>query len=166
MRHTFIKLCDCGNLCMQIGVVNSCYVVPREGGRDRLQQARASAEYHGRRVNSNLAMRSPEGEAWYAKAYLFFKATEKTTVWNQRTRRREASNKVHSLVFVRWFKVTGYTDAIQCEILERASKPQCPPGTPWVTVEDIGSLKSVEMIMPKHTFTRGKVQCYRNVWLR
>jgi hypothetical protein len=85
---------------MQIGVVNSCYVVHHEGGRHRLQQARASAEYHGRRVNNDLAMRSPEGEAWYAKAYLFFKATEKTTVWQQRTRRREASNKVHSLVLV------------------------------------------------------------------
>jgi hypothetical protein len=151
---------------MQIGVVNSCYVVPYEGGRDRLQQARACAAYHGKRVNIDLAMRSPEGEPWYAKGYLFFKATEKTTVWNHMTRRREASNKVHSLVFVRWFKVTGYTNPTQCEILEWASKPRSPPGTPWVTVEDIGSLKAVEMIMPKHTFTRGKVQCYRNVWLR
>jgi hypothetical protein len=33
---------------MQIGVVNSRYVVPHEpGGCDRLQQARASAENHG-----------------------------------------------------------------------------------------------------------------------
>jgi hypothetical protein len=110
-------------------------------------------------------MQLPEGEAWYAKAYMFFKATEKTTVWNQRTRRREASNKVHSLVF-RWFNVTGYTDATRCEILEWASTAQSPPGTPWVTLEDIGSLESVEMIMPKHTFTRGKLQSYRNVWLR
>jgi hypothetical protein len=101
-----------------LGVVNSCYVVPHEGGRDRLQQARASAEYHGRRVNNDLAMRSTEGEPWYAKAYLFFKATERTTVWNNKTRRREASNKVHSLVFVGWFKVTEYTNPTQCEILE------------------------------------------------
>jgi hypothetical protein len=151
---------------MQIEVVNFCYVVPHEGGRDRLQQARASAEYHGKRVNNDLAVRLPEGEPWYAKAYLFFKATERTTVWYHRSRRREASNKVYSLVFVRWFKVTGYTDHTQCEILEWASKPQSPLGTPWVTVEDIGSLKAVEMIMPKYTFTRGKVQCYRNVWLR
>jgi hypothetical protein len=152
---------------MQIGVVNSGYVVPHEGGRDRLQQARAStAEYHGRRVNSNLAMRLPEGKPWYAKAYLFFKATKRTTVWNHRIRRWEASNKVHSLVFVRWFKVTGYTDPTQYEILEWASKPQSPPRTPWVTVEDIGSLKAIEVIMPKQTFTRGKVQRYRNVWLR
>src|SRR3569833_873350 len=111
MRHTFIKSCDCGFLCLLFGVVFLCYVVAHEGGRSGLQQVIASAEYHGRRVNSDLAMQSPEGEAWYAKAYLFFMATEKTTVWNQRTRRREASNKVHSLVFVRWFKVTGYTDA-------------------------------------------------------
>jgi hypothetical protein len=166
MRHTFIKLYDSGNLCMQIGVVNSCYVVPHDGGRNRLQQARASAEYHGRRVSSNLAMRSPEGEPWYAKAYLFFKATERTTVWNHMTRRREASNNVHSLVFVRWFKVTGYTDPTHCKIFEWASKTQSPPGTPWVTVKDIGSLKAVGMIMPEHTFSRGKVQCYRNVWLR
>jgi hypothetical protein len=101
-------------------------------------------------------MRSPEGKPWYAKAYLFFKATERTTVWNRRIMRRKASNKVHSLVFVRWFKVTGYTDPTQCEILEWASKLQSPPGTPWVTVKDIRSLKAVEMIMPKHTFTRGK----------
>jgi hypothetical protein len=125
-----MKSCDCGNLCMQIGVVNSCYVVPHEGGRSGQQQARASAEYHGKRVNNDLAMQSPEGEAWYAKAYLFFKATEKATVWKQRTRRRKASNKVHSLVFVRWFKVTGYTNATQGEILEWASKSQSPPGTP------------------------------------
>jgi hypothetical protein len=85
---------------MQIGVVNSWYVVPHEGGRDRLQQTRASAEYYGRRVNSDLKMWSSEGEPWYAKAYLFFKATERTIVWNHRIRRREASNKVHSLVFV------------------------------------------------------------------
>jgi hypothetical protein len=79
---------------MQIGVVNSCYVVPHEGSCDRLQQARASAEYHGRRANSDLAMRSPEGEPWYAKAYLFFKATERTTVWNHRIRRREAARYI------------------------------------------------------------------------
>jgi hypothetical protein len=115
---------------MQIRVVNSCYVVPHEGDCDRLQQARASADYHGRRVNNDLAMRSPKGKPWYAKAYLFFKATERTTVWNHRIRRRETSNKVHSLVFVQWFKVTGYTDPAQCEILEWASKPQRPPGTP------------------------------------
>jgi hypothetical protein len=109
-----------------------------------LQQARASAEDHGRRVNSDLAMRLPEGESWYAKVYLVFKATERTTVWNHSTRRREASNKVHNSVFVQWFKVTRYTDPTQCEILEWASKPQSPPGTPWVTVEDVGGLKAVD----------------------
>jgi hypothetical protein len=71
---------------MQIGAVNSCYVVPHKGGRDRLQQARASAEYHGRRVNNDLAKPSSKGEPWYAKAYLFFKATERTNVWNHRIR--------------------------------------------------------------------------------
>jgi hypothetical protein len=40
------------------------------------------------------------------------------------------------------------SDPTQCEILEWASKPQSPPRTPWVTVEDIWSLKAVEMIMP------------------
>jgi len=157
---------DCGNWCMQIEVVNSCYVVPHVGGRERLQQARASAEYHGHMVCSDLQLQSPEDDPWYGKAYLFFKATERTTKWNDRTRRREACNKVHSLAFIRWYKVTGYTDATQCEILEWDNKPRSPPGTPWVTVEDIESVISVEMCIPKHTFTRGKVHVYRNVWLR
>ena len=148
-------------------MANSCYVVPHAGCRERLQQARASADYHGHRVNSVLKMQSPvEGEAWYATAYLFFKATEKTTVWNNSTRRREARNTVHSLVLLRWYKVTGYTDATKCEQLEWETRPHSPLGTPHIGVEDIRSIKSVEMIEPKHNSTRGKLLAYRNVWYR
>jgi hypothetical protein len=57
-------------------VVDSCYVVPHEGGREELQAARATTGYYGRPFFSDLTMVSQAGERWYARAIIFFKAYE------------------------------------------------------------------------------------------
>jgi hypothetical protein len=76
-------------------VVNSCYVVPHEGSRERLQAARATTEYYGRPVFSDLAMVSPAGERWYARAIMFFKAYEEISEWNELRMQQVRGEKVH-----------------------------------------------------------------------
>jgi hypothetical protein len=143
-------------------VVNSCYVVPHEGGREKLQAARATTEYYGRPVFSDLAMVSPAGERWYARAIIFFKAYEEISEWDELRMQRVRGGKVHNLVLLRRYKITGWTDAVKCEILEWDSAA----GKPWISVEDISSIQSVEMVLPKTTQARGKELWYRNRYFR
>jgi hypothetical protein len=143
-------------------VVNSCYVVPHEGGRERLQAARATTEYYGRPVFSNLAMVRPAGEWWYARAIIFFKAYEKISEWNELRMQWVRGEKVHDLVLLRWYKITGWTDAVKCDILEWDSVA----GKAWILVEDISLIQSVEMVLPKTTQTQGKELWYRNRYFR
>jgi hypothetical protein len=127
-----------------------------------LQAARATTEYYGRPVFSDLAMVSPAGERWYARAIIFFKAYEEISEWNELRMQRVRGEKVHDLVLLRWYKKTGWTDAVKCEILEWDSVA----GKPWISVEDISSVQSVEMVLPKTTQTRGKELWYRNRYFR
>ena len=156
---------------LQIGVANSCYVVPHEGGKERLQSARASASYHGGTIMSDLQIQDgsrPEDPhaSWYGKAHMFFKATEVTQAWDRAKGRRVQTKVVHDLVFIRWYNVTGYLDATKCPQLEWESQPGRPAGTPHCTVESIACIKSVQMMVPKHTFTHNKRLVYRNVYYR
>jgi hypothetical protein len=123
----------------QIGVVNSCYVVPHEGGKERLQSARASAEYHGGVIMSDLQVQNgdhPEDPhaSWYGKAHMFFKATESKRVWNWDKGRQDTEKVVHDLVFIRWYKELGYTDATKCPQLEWESRPGRTSGTTYCTL--------------------------------
>jgi hypothetical protein len=147
-------------------VVNSCYIIAKAGNRRRLQQARASASYHGQRVLSDIAMTADVDETWFGKALLFFRAFEHVSVWDPRQRKRVTDKKVHNLVFLRWYTVTGYRDSTKCPQLEFETRPGCPAGTPWTTVEDIASIEGVEMTVPKHTATYGKSIVYRNIYWR
>lgn len=156
---------------LQIGVASSCYVVPHEGGKERLQSARASASYHNVTIMSDLQIQdgnNPDDPhaSWYGKAHLFFKATEEKRVWDRNLGRRVNRHIVHDLVFIRWYNVTGYLDATKCPQLEWETRPGCPLDTPHCTVEPISCIKSVQMMVPKHTFTHGKRLVYRNLYFR
>ncbi|GAQ92408.1 hypothetical protein KFL_010090040 [Klebsormidium nitens] len=158
-------------LADRIEVVNSCYVVPHVGGRDRLQQARASADFHGSVVLSDLAFASdspddPVNHTWYGKAHMFFRAFERKSVWDNALRRRVPTKVPHELVFVRWYNEVGFLDATKCPQLEWARMPGRPEGTPYCQVLSISSIKSVEMMVPKHTFTHNKRLVYRNLYFR
>jgi hypothetical protein len=107
-------------------------------------------------------MVSPAGERWYAWANIFFKAYEEISEWDVLRMQRVRDEKVHDLVLLRWYKITGWTDAVKCEILERVSAA----GKPWISVEDISSIQSVEMVLQKKTQTRGKELWYRNRYFR
>jgi hypothetical protein len=138
----------------------------KAGNWRRLQQARASASYNGQRVLSDIAMMAAADETWFGKALLFFRAFEHVSVWDPRQRKRVTDKKVHSLVFLRWYIVTGYRDSQKCPQLEFETRPACPAGTPWTTVEDIVSIEAVEMMILKHTATHGKTLVYRNIYWR
>ena len=155
----------------QIHVVNSCYVVPHEGGRDRLQQARASADYHGSVVLSDLATASdtpehPTDHTWYGKAHMFFRVFQRKTVWDNNLRKRVSVKEPVELVFLRWYNETGYRDATNCPQLEWAVQPGRPAEAPFCAVISVDSIKSVEMMVPKYTMTHGKRLVYRTLYFR
>lgn len=152
-------------------MVNSCYIVPHEGGKERLQSARASADYHGQHVMSELQVQDGEHPddphaSWYGKAHLFFKATESKRVFDWDKGRQVIKKVVHDLVFIRWYREVGWTDATKCPMLEWESRPGRPADTPYCTVESISCIKSVQMLVTKHTLTHGKRLFYRNVYYR
>ena len=146
-------------------------MVPHAGGRDRLQQARASADYHGNVVLSDLATASstpedPIDHTWYGKAHLFFRVFQRKRVWDNELRKRVPQNVPIDLVFLRWYNVTGYRDATKCPQLEWAVQPGCSANAPYCAVMSIDSIKSVEMMVPKHTLTHDKHLVYRNLYFR
>lgn len=146
-------------------------MVPHEGGRDRLQQARASADYHGAVVLSDLAIASdtpdhPSDHTWYGKAHLFFRVFQRKTEWDDGLRKRVPVIKPLDLVFLRWYNVTGYRDATKCPQLEWAVQQGCSADAPYCAVLSIDSIKSVEMMVPKKTLTHGKQLVYRNLYFR
>jgi hypothetical protein len=58
-------------------------------------------------VAIHLAMVSPAGERWYARANIFFKAYEEISQWNELRMQRVQGEKVHDLVLLRWYKKKG-----------------------------------------------------------
>jgi hypothetical protein len=95
-------------------------------------------------------------------SFIFFEAYEEISAWDELRMQRMRGEKVHDLVLLRWYKITGWTDAVKCEILEWDSAA----GKPWISVEDISSIPSVEMVLPKTTQTRGKDLKYRSRYFR
>ena len=155
-------------------VVTSCYIVPHEGGHAKVHAARACEMYHGRPVFSDLAVSGTSvviergreievNEVWYARAILFFRAFEKVLEWDEEKHQQVWKSIPHELVFLRWYNVTGFTDPVNCQILEWESTRQQQPS---VQVRSVASLIGVEMMLPKTTATRGKELWYRNRYLR
>lgn len=157
---------------MQVHVVKSCYIVPHVGGHAKVHAARACPSYHGRPVFSDLAVQGLEVDAatgldvntiWYGRAILFFRAFEKVQEWDEDKQRQVPKSKPHELVFLRWYRVTGYTDVAHCRILEW----ECSRGQqPSVQVRSIESLIGVEMMLPKTSATHGKELWYQNKYLK
>jgi hypothetical protein len=74
-----------------------------------------------------------------------FQAYEKIRKRNELQMPRLRGGKVHDLVLLRWYKITSWTDAENCEILEwdlAAEKL-------WILVKDISSIQSVETVLSK-----------------
>jgi hypothetical protein len=94
--------------------------------------------------------------------YYIFKAYKEISEWDELQMQRVRGEKVHDLVLLRWYKITGWTDAVKCETLKWDSAA----GKPWISVEDISSIQSVEMVLPKITQIRGKELWYRNRYFR
>ena len=157
---------------MQVHVVTSCYIVPHLGGHAKVHAARACPSYHGRPVFNDLAVQGLEiDEAtgievktiWYGRAILFFRAFEKVQEWDEQKQRQVWKSIPHELVFLRWYRVTGYTDAVHCPIVEW----ECSRGQqPSVQVRTVESLIGVEMMLPKTSSTHGKDLWYHNKYMR
>ena len=149
-------------------IVASCYIAPHEGGRGRLQAARAIPSFHGRPIFSDVAVagvnsRTGDEETWYGRAIAFFKARHRLLEWDEDSQQQVWKPIEHDLVFLRWFRVTGWSDAVNCDIVQREPTPRKEAS---VAVEPIESLISVEMMLPKKSQTRGMELWYRNKYYR
>ena len=108
---------------LQLQAFVSGYIVPHEGGRGRLQAARAWPEYFGRRCYSDISVAGANDARWYARALLFFRAGKHDSKWDERAHKRVPTVEWIDLVFVRWYKKTGYRDAVTCDIYEWEKMP-------------------------------------------
>ena len=149
-------------------IVSTCYIVPHEGGRGRLQTARAVPVFHGRSVFSDVAVegansRTGAKETWYGRAILFFKAEHRVLEWDEEKQKQVWRPIQHDLIFLRWFRVTGFTDAVKCDIVQWEPTPRKEAS---VTVQPIESLISVEMMIPKKAQNRNMELWYRNKFYR
>ena len=153
---------------MQVHIVSSCYIVPHAGGRGRLQAARAIPRFHGRPIFSDVAVagansRTGAKEIWYGRAMVFFKARHRVLEWDEDKQQSVWKPIEHHLVFLRWFRVTGWRDAVTCDIVQWEATRRKEPS---VAVEPIESLISVEKMLPKKSQTRGQELWYRNKFYR
>ncbi|GAQ92528.1 hypothetical protein KFL_010410010, partial [Klebsormidium nitens] len=156
------------NIDPRVHVVSSCYIVPHAGGRRRLQAARAIPSFHGRPVFSDVAVtgensRTGARETWYARVVLFFKAWHKVLKWDEVELKQVWKPVEHELVFLRWFRVTAWTDDVKCDILQWEATSRREPS---VVVEPIESLISVEMMLPKKAQNRNMELWFRNKYYR
>jgi hypothetical protein len=69
------------------------------------------------------------------------------------------------LVFIRWYKKTGYRDAVTCDIYEWEQMAGRTEGSK-VSVEALSSVIAVEQLLPKTTGTRDKFMFYLNKYYR
>src|SRR6476469_2304723 len=86
---------------LQLQAFVSGYIVPHEGGRGRLQAARAWPEYFGRRCYSDIGVAGANDARWYARALLFFRAGKHDSKWDERAHKRVPTVQWIDLVFVR-----------------------------------------------------------------
>ena len=150
---------------LQLQAFVSGYIVPHEGGRGRLQAARAWPEYFGRRCYSDIGVAGANDARWYARALLFFRAGKHDSKWDERAHKRVPTVEWIDLVFVRWYKKTGYRDAVTCDIYEWEKMPGRSE-SPRLSVEPLDSIISVQQLLPKTTGTRDKVMFYLNKYYR
>jgi hypothetical protein len=150
---------------LQLQVFSTGYIVPNAVGRGRLQPARAWPEYFGRPCYSDISVAGADDETWYGRALLFFQAWKHESMWDKRAHQRVPIVVWKDLVFIRWYKKTGYRDAVTCNIYEWEQMAGSTEG-PRLSVEALTSVIAVEQLLPKTTGTQDNFMFYLNKYYR
>jgi hypothetical protein len=126
----------------------------------------------GRKLFGDVRLRSPSDEEndWVVRLYLLFRIYIVETKWDATIGRYQKRTLNKDLAFIRWYQELPNSDSTQSPQFQWAVTPRrrgakVPP-RPWVTVEDISSIMSLEQMVPKNTTVNGKFTVYRNVWFK
>jgi hypothetical protein len=85
-------------------------------------------------------------------------------MWDKRAHQRVPIVVWIDLVFIRWYKKTGYRD-VTCNIYEWEQMAVRTEG-PRLSVEALSSVIAVEQLLLKTTGTRDKIMFYLNKYCR
>jgi hypothetical protein len=146
---------------LQLQVFSTGYIVPNAAGRGPLQSARAWPEYFGRPCYSDISVAGADD----GRALLFFQAGKHESTWDKRAHQRVLIVVWSDLVFIRWYKKTGYRDAVTCDIYEWEQMAGRTEG-PRLSVEALSSVIALEQLLSKTTGTRDKFMFYLNKYYR
>jgi hypothetical protein len=126
----------------------------------------------GRKLFGDVRLRSLRDEEndWVARLYLLFKIYIVETKWDATIGRYQKRTLNKDLAFVRWYQELPNSDSTQRPQFQWAVTPRrrgakAPP-RPWITVEGISSIMSLEQMVHKNTTVNGKLTVYRDVWFK
>jgi hypothetical protein len=150
---------------LQLQVFSTGYIITNAAERGRLQPARAWPEYFGRPCYSDIGVARADNETWYGRALLFFQAGKHESMWDERAHQRVPIVVWSDLVFIRWYKKTGYRDTVTCDIYEWKQIAGRTEG-PRRGIEALSSVIAVEQLLSKTTGTQDKFMFYLNKYYR